>query len=702
MGILLFEHNQAAYEAALRLMETSGKAAVIHPTGTGKSFIAFKLAEEHPTKRICWLAPSEYIFATQLENLRRSTGEQQEVFLKNITFLTYSKLNMNPDIIKTLEPDYIVLDEFHRCGAMEWGKSVRQLLNTYPKAGLLGLSATNIRYLDGQRDMAEELFEGHIASEMTLGEAIVRGILQPPTYVTSLYSYQEEYKRWSHRVANVKNPMLRTQSEKLLEKLRRALEQAEGLDKIFYKYMQKKNGKYLVFCADKGQMDEMQEKTKEWFQRVDSQPRVYCAYYNSPETDREFTAFREDTSNHLKLLYCIDMLNEGIHVEDVDGVILLRPTISPILYMQQIGRCFSAGKKSESVIFDIVNNYESLYCIDSLKQEIEEALNRFPCTEAKRAHFWDCFQIMDEVKPCRELFAGLERNLSAVWDTYYRAAHSYYRESGNLRIPKRYVTEEGLNLGSWLQTQRKVYAGKAPGNLTEDKINKLNAIGMVWNIRSDSWEEGYAELLSYYKENGHVDVKARYVSESGFPLGKWVSNLRGSIKKKGVEQVLTKEQQSRLEQLGMIWDKNHDIWNRYINAAAKYQKKHGDLKIPAKYVTEDAIPLGAWLQAVKHGRSGRGKRMDTLSAEQIAQLNELGMEWDKKSTVLWNTKFELAREYYEQHGNLEIPVTYCVQGIKLGRWISNIRSKRKNPQSSGMLLDERRIQELDSIGMNWK
>lgn len=84
-----------------------------------------------------------------------------------------------------IRPDHIVIDEFRRCGAELWGKGVQQLLKLYPKAPVLGLSATAIRYLDNQRNMADELFDGNVASEMTLGEAIVRGILNPPIYVTA-------------------------------------------------------------------------------------------------------------------------------------------------------------------------------------------------------------------------------------------------------------------------------------------------------------------------------------------------------------------------------------------------------------------------------------------------------------------------------------------------------------------------------------
>ena len=163
----------------------------------------------------------------------------------NIQFMSYSRLMKNEDSIETLHPDYIILDEFHRCGAAEWGKSVRKLLTACPDAKRLGLSATNIRYLDNQRNMAEEIFDGKIASEMTLGEAIVRGILPEPKYVIAMYSYKKELDQLKKRIQALSNQGLITENQKLLEQLRRALEQAEGLDIVFEKHMEKKNGKTM-------------------------------------------------------------------------------------------------------------------------------------------------------------------------------------------------------------------------------------------------------------------------------------------------------------------------------------------------------------------------------------------------------------------------------------------------------------------------
>lgn len=694
MSIHLFEHNQKAYEAVTEMLEKDGMAAVIHPTGTGKSMIAFKLVEEHPLNHFLWLSPSEYIYQTQVENLNMK--------FPNIQFMSYSRLMKNEDCIETLHPDYIILDEFHRCGAREWGKSIKKLLDTYPDARRLGLSATNIRYLDNQRNMAEEIFNGKIASEMTLGEAIVREILPEPKYVIAMYSYRKELDQLKKRIQTLSNQGLVAENQKLLEQLRRALEQADGLEQVFQKHMEKKDGKYIVFCSDKEHMDEMKEQVPVWFGQVDSRPHIYTAFYNDTATDKEFAAFKKDDSGHLKLLFCIDMLNEGVHVDDVDGVILLRPTVSPIIYLQQIGRALSAGSKKTPVIFDLVNNFDSLCCIDCLKNEMEEAFVLFPTTYGERAHFSDRFRIIDETKDSRILFRKLQANLSSAWDTYYTAARQWYQEKGNLRIPKSYVTSTGLTLGSWIQTQRRVYSGAVTGGLTEEKVRKLNEIGMIWDARDQSWNNALAELQTYFNEHGNLDIKARYETPDGFKLGRWVCNLRTKVRTKGLDQALTPEQQQQLAELGMIWDRNSEKWEDYFEAAENYYKTHGNLDVMTKYVTENGLPLGRWLSEISHQACGENQDQISLSEEQLKRLRSIGFRQEKKTDRQWNEKYMLARNYYETYGNLNIPLSYSINGVRLGRWIANVRSKRKHPASSGMVLGEERIRQLDSIGMNWK
>ena len=368
VALRLFEHNEKAYHAAVRMMEQYGKAAIVHPTGTGKSYIAFKLIEDNPDKVVIWLSPSEYIFKTQLESLKRNDPDFP---LANIHFYTYAKLmcctQAQLDEIAAQKPAYIIFDEFHRAGAGCWGESTVALLKLCPDAKFLGLTATNIRYLDNNRDIAEELFDSRVASNMTLGEAVVMGILPAPKYVTTVYQYQKALAKYQARVDNLRTPGIQDVNQKYLDALRRALEQADGLDKVF---------------AD----------------------------------------FKTDTGDRLKLLFCIDMLNEGVHVEGISGVILFRPTISPIIYKQQIARLDSIGM------------------------------------------VWG------------------NRN-DRQWNQGYQEAKRYFEAHGDLRVPVNYVSPEGYALGKWVKRQRYTRQNpeKSCGALTEERMERLDAIGMIWN-----------------------------------------------------------------------------------------------------------------------------------------------------------------------------------------------------------------------------
>ena len=692
MSFELFPHNQTAYDSAVALMEQTGKAAVIHPTGTGKSFIAFHLALQHPDKRVCWLAPSEYIFQTQLENL---SAANQGIVPENIQFFTYAKqVLLTDEELDRIKPDYIVLDEFHRCGALVWGQGVQRLLAFYPAVSLLGLTATNIRYLDNQRDMADELFDGNVASYITLGEALVRGILASPTYVQTVYAYHKSMEKLAGRVYRARNQAVRDKASKLLEALRRALEKADGLDFIFQKHMPDKHGKYIVFCANKEHMDEMVEKAHQWFGLVDANPHVYQVYSEEPTAEKSFRAFKADESDHLKLLYCIDMLNEGIHVDDVDGVILIRPTTSPIVYKQQIGRALQAGKRSQPVIFDIVNNFENLYSIGSIEEEMRDAISYYRHLDGEGLIVSENFFLIDEVSDCRQLFQQLEETLFASWEEMYGYAQSYYKTYGNLEVPSHYCTEDGYSLGRWIQTQRQVRAGKTYGTLTEERIQLLDAIGMVWDgVRIAAWEKALLEARAYYMQHGDLNVKADTVTPSGFRLGAWIGRLR-LYRKSGIcRSYLTEDRIRVLDEMNIIWDAFDYLWQRNYLAAKDYYQTNGHLDVPSNYVTQDGIKLGIWISNIRNAYQGINARPKP-TPEQICQLESIGMNWESKLKRLWEAGFQQAQRYAQEHGHLYVPRDFVTQdGYPLGKWVQQQRDTRR-------LTDERR-KRLEEIGMDW-
>ncbi len=725
MGNILFEHNRKAYKAALCLMQETGRAAVIHPTGTGKSFLAFKLCVDHPEKKVCWLSPSEYIFQAQREKWLLAGGKIPE----NAYFITYAKLmRMNEEELLAIGADYLVLDEFHRLGAAQWGASVERLRRKYPEAKILGLSATNIRYLDNRRDMAWELFGGNIASELTLGTAIASGILPAPKYVLSVYSYQSELIRYKRKIYQTKKKAVREAAEQELEALRRALEKADGLSEVFARHMLPEGlaGKYLVFCANFEHLNEMRALAAEWFAKVDPAPHIYTAYSGDMATEQEFAAFKTDTSAHLKLLYCIDMLNEGIHIEGLSGVILLRPTISPIIYKQQIGRALAAGGKKQPVIFDIVMNIENLCSIGAIEEEWREAV-LFSRTSGHKDSMVQKFQIVDEIADCRKLFIRLNKVLGASWEAMFAMAQEYYQAHGNLDVPRHYITPEGYSLGTWLSTQRKVYAGKVAGVLNEGQIEKLNSLGMRWqNAWEVSWEKYFAQAEEYYRKNGDLDIASGYVTENGCKLGRWIKRQREICQKIKSEQddrteklsqynaenEINKEKFSqhdaknkavksvwiqrieRLEKIGMKWETS-DSWEERFALAKQYFDKNGNLNMPGDYVVK-GIWLDRWLREQKRGlREEEGEK--PLTKEQKEKLQSIGISGCSRMELSWRQQYDEAREFFKEHGNLSIPKRYVGKsGKNLRIWLQRQRAGRRRGQ-----LSSEQVALLDGIGMIW-
>ncbi|MCD7956325.1 MAG: Helicase associated domain protein [Lachnospiraceae bacterium] len=807
------------------MMERTGKAAVIHPTGTGKSFIAFRLCADHPDKPVLWLSPSEYIFKTQMENLKAAAGEVPQ----NITFCTYAKLMLmddtriadictenslgassdpnlpdhaerlvqpnrsdhaerpgqpdrpnhseqpvqpnlpdhterrgEPNLLDHAEqsgypnlpnhaeeasvpkaaPSFIILDEFHRCGARCWGQGVQRLLAAFPDVPILGLSATNIRYLDNQRDMADELFNGNIASEMTLGEAIVRGILNPPKYVLSVYSWKKDLEKYEQRIRQCRSKLVRDECDRYLEALRRTLEMADGLDVVFDKHMSNRTGKYLVFCSSKEHMDEMLEHL-DWFAKVDPNPHVYSLYSNDPGADKAFDDFRNDNDDtHLRLLYCIDALNEGIHVEGVSGVILLRPTVSPIVYKQQIGRALSASKglpsdgngdtasrevgkdgttckaggestadkvdreetadkvggKGTADIFDIVSNIEAIWSIDSVEEEMQLVTSYYRSLGEEELIINDHFRIIDEVHDCRELFNKLNDTLSASWDLMFEQAKAFYEENGNLQVPCRYVTADGYALGNWISNQRRIRKGQLPGTLSEDRIRRLDSIGMAWEAAADiKWERNYAAARRYREKYGDLNVPAKYVDGEGVALGGWLSDLRAWKSAGGRQMCLSADRIQKLNDLGMVWDVLDYYWERNYAAAYNYYREHRNLDVPPGYVTEDGIRLGTWVYRTRALRAGTAKGT-APTEEQVRRLDAIGMAWGNRADDKWEKGFQAAADYLKEHGNLQVPTGYVAEnGCKLGVWMQRQRCLYKKGK-----LSRERVKRLDAISGDWQ
>lgn len=408
--IELYPHNQIAYDKLRDMLSQSDRACVIQPTGTGKFVIIAKLVQDNPDKRFLLLGTNDYMYIDQMDNLEKiAPGFHPE----NLQFKTYSAAMVSAkNEHVTLQYDYIILDEFHHCGASEWSKGVQWFIDGSPDAKLVGFSATPIRFSDNGRDMSDEVFEGNIASSMELEEAWLRGILPIPKYVIALYNAPKELGELKVSIEKVKDKKKYSKFTKKYEELRRSLQDAGGVDTAIAKHLKKSDAKIIVFCPNNEKLQEFMALSYEWFHGVNDVIHTYKTISADPNGSKDFEKFKEDDSDALKVLYCINRLNEAVHISGIDAIVMVRPTKSPVIFHQQLGRALSSGSNGTPLVFDFCNNFGSLGGITGMQERLERVYGEMGELGEKPVHDPKEFEVIDEIKDPRELAAELREALN--------------------------------------------------------------------------------------------------------------------------------------------------------------------------------------------------------------------------------------------------------------------------------------------------
>lgn len=475
----LQKHQQKAYKAVTDAFIHKNRASVVIPTGCGKSFISLQLMMDNKNKNMLFMAPSnairnqmyEYIakyVASEEPTKTRSARTIAEECFPNLRIILYpSLLRMKDDVMNKLKPDIIFMDELHRTAADKWAPKIDELISKNPNAKILGLTATPER-MDNV-NVIDELFSGNIDYELTLVDAMRQGILQQPTYVKCDYALKDSLETIKDAIDNCKDSQTKKQLQEKYDKMRRIVEHADGIRELFTKNITKKDGKYIVFCKDKNHMDEMMEKAKEWFSDIDEEPEMYSVYsgegYTKKGNEQTLQRFNSSKSSHIKLLFSVEMLNEGLHVEDISGAIMLRPTESRIIYLQQLGRVLSSDPSREKpIIFDLVNNY--------LKNNLDAELNQKGKTQKGQGRTdreyledydyddsqdIDIFRIQGDTKEFLELFEEAKElfGITSYLETA-RNIKAWIAKNGNSRPPNQHSKDPvEKRLGSALRNMKR-------------------------------------------------------------------------------------------------------------------------------------------------------------------------------------------------------------------------------------------------------
>ena len=418
--IMLLPHNEVGYNKLTTCLETNQVATINHATGTGKSFIILKYSYAHKDKRILYLAPTYPIIDQIKYEHTKELGIDINEFKQFDTMIYRSLLDLDMEELAS-KYDIIILDEYHRCGSLKWGSKVKKLkeiiCNKYPDKKIIGTTATEIRYLDKERNMKDILFDGVEASRLTLADAILQGILPVPYYVNYDMEIFEEIASLRKKVNNFLS------NKKNKEKILNELNYIEGVfrknlfENVSIQQLIKDEGKYLVFSSDKERLKIDKQRIESIFDYKKYDEYVIHSDFKHEQNLQELSRFRNASTDKLSILYSIDILSEGVHVKDVYALFMCRKTTSPIKYFQQIGRLLSYSQRKEQVVvFDLVNNLKHHRIIYKLYEDVtSRAAELIESDPVNKQHYLDIlnkFKIVDEASILYGRLDDLKKSLT--------------------------------------------------------------------------------------------------------------------------------------------------------------------------------------------------------------------------------------------------------------------------------------------------
>ena len=687
MSMTLNPVNEAAFQKAVQSLETLNRAAVFHPTGTGKSCIAWKVVEAHPQTTFFWLVAGAQRLALRQAELTRYNGG---TLPGNVRFCDCEKLAAaTPEQWVRLgeqKPGCIVLDCYHELSAVCWAQSVQKLLRMCPQAKVLGLGVPNGAPVCAA---AQELFADCIVSHMTVAEAMAAGTMPVPSaYAALLWPQEEELATLRARIKNLCMPKGDTSLRVQYEELSWSLRQVENLTVLLPRLLSDTSGHYLVLFESAAYQEKLGTELEQLLRTVDPAVRFYAADHACFADSAAVETFLSDTAPGPKVLLCVNAPGVQQPLEGLAGVILVRQSSLMSTFKQMLCRALVAAGSRSVPVFDLVAQFEGLGNGRTLQRDCTEAMTR---AGSKTPGF-------RQERPMQQtyrLYGKLRREMEARWEVLCQAAADAAAKEGTLELPRSYTIHSGVPVGKWLELQRQVQAGQRPGRLTAEQAAKLEKLGIRWNHRLEAaWEKGFASAQKYRTEHGDLLVPVRYRDKNDFALGEWIVYNR----QRYLGGNLTQNCIERLEAIGMVWSTSNDLWEQNYAAATQYYLEHGDLEVPIKYETPSGFGLGVWL-----GAQRAAHKAGELPQEQVERLDALGMDWTNRNDRKWMSLYDVAAAYYHEHGSLNVPSEYVTpDGVLLGKWVARQRYAYLNPDRSSARVTPERKALLDKLGMVWE
>lgn len=347
---ILYEPRGAQIEALCALEDTRAEGAkralISAATGVGKTYLAAFDSKEY--ERVLFVAHREEILnqaAISFKNVRNSDdygffNGNDKCTDKAVIFASVSTLGrleyLNEEYFAPDYFSYLVIDEFHHAVNDQY----KRIVEYFKPQFLLGLTATPER-MDGRNIF--EICDYNVPYEISLKEAINKGMLVPFHY----YGIYDDTDYVGLHVVRGKY------DEKELNE--RYIGNVHRHDLIYKYYSKYSSKRALGFCCSRAHAEEM---AKEFCKRGIPSVAVYSNAIGEFSEERS-TAIEKLKKGEIKMIFSVDMFNEGVDITSVDMVLFLRPTESPIVFLQQLGRGLRKSKGKEYLnVLDFIGNYE--------------------------------------------------------------------------------------------------------------------------------------------------------------------------------------------------------------------------------------------------------------------------------------------------------------------------------------------------------
>ena len=763
----LLPHNITSYEKIINAYQLGELfVAIVHATGTGKTYNALQLILDNPDKKFVYVTPYNSI----IEHIKKIIEDIRKIYpeytFDNVEFMTYNGLTKKSNAeIADIDADYLILDEFHHIGAEKWGEKVNVFIDSHEDLRVLGISAYTVRDRGTiyERDMVQsggdEIFSDKVVSRYALVDAMLDNVLPKPIYRSTHINMESLIDKVKKMVD--KNKLSEKEYSSIVKKLSDAKKLVQGKNEakeLFLKNI-KSNGKYLYFCpplAKEGinDIDSVMAEVKEWlieagyslddfilYKSVSKDGKVATENRDAFYNDVDF--YGNDVGNKLQIMFTINQYNEGVHAPNIDGVILGRETKSDIVFFEQIGRALSVRGNTYETILTLqgmsleevqkiatdrgvradYNNKEELIRKIVSPVIIDLADNIEYITELENSYRISAVKAKDGKRDTslvsdtslfafdieviyHDLFTELmelkERFEHYTWEDSYELACNYYEANGDLNISRSFRTDDGVDydlygyrLGDWIADMR-----RNKKSLDEDKVSKLDSIGMIWRANY-SWLEMYNILVYYLRTHDISELKYNTMFE-GVKLGQWVTNQKSAKSRNELKPMKV----DLLENLGIKWNVLKS-WKDSYKLLCKYHAFYGNVKLPYLFKTKDGIHSDAngyglydWLRNQKTAYNN-----GELSEDRVSLLIKLGVTFEKKKVKKGLSPEEyrvVLKEYYDKYGNLSAKrgdkfyPTGFSEHVDVSRMVDRIKKKKANGK-----LDENEIKFYTNLGITW-